>query len=203
MFWITLSAVLLFGLFHSLLAALGIKSAARRRLGERRFEGFYRLLYNLLSVLTFAPIVLIVFLIPSRTMWAVPQPWAAGFLVIQIGATLALILAVLQADPLRFTGLRQVLAYYSGAPLPLPPEPLQTAGFYGLVRHPLYLFSLLALWFTPVMSEAFLGLVVASTLYFIFGSRLEEQRLSAEFGLAYTAYRQRVPWLLPGLKPRD
>jgi protein-S-isoprenylcysteine O-methyltransferase Ste14 len=53
------------------------------------------------------------------------------------------------------------------------------------------------------MSESFLGLAVASTLYFVFGSRLEERRLAAEFGPAYTAYRQRVPWLLPGLKPRD
>lgn len=203
MFWIALFAVLLFGLFHSLLAALGVKSAARRWLGERRFEGFYRLLYNILSGLTFAPIAVIVVLAPSPIAWAVPQPWAAGFLIVQVGAALALVLAVLQADPLRFLGLRQVLAYLSGAPLPLPPESLQTTGFYRLVRHPLYLFSLLALWFTPVMSEAFLGMAVASTLYFVFGSRLEERRLAAEFGPAYTAYRQRVPWLLPGLKPRD
>jgi hypothetical protein len=144
-FLITLFAVLLFGLFHSLLAALGVKSAARRWLGERRFEGFYRLLYNTLSGLTFLPIALIVVLPPSPIVWAISQPWAAGFLIVQVGAALALVLAVLQADPRRFLGLRQVLAYsFRRAAHLCPPNLFRRQDFYRLVRHPLYLFSLLA-----------------------------------------------------------
>jgi len=130
------------------------------------------------------------------------MPWAAVLIVLQLAALACLMLAVLQADPLRFAGLRQALAYWRGDPLPLPPEHLQTGGFYGLVRHPLYLFSLLTLWPTPIMTDSFLGFVVGATFYFLVGSMLEERRLAAEFGEDYRRYRRRVPWILPWPRPR-
>jgi protein-S-isoprenylcysteine O-methyltransferase Ste14 len=103
---------------------------------------------------------------------------------------------------LRFAGLRQALTYLRGEPLPLPAEKLQVSGFYGFVRHPLYLFSLLVMWPTPIMTDTFLGFVIGSTLYFILGSRLEERRLAEEFGASYAAYRRRVPWMLPWPRSR-
>lgn len=197
-----LLAILLFGAVHSLLAAFGVKAWARRVLGERAFEGFYRLLYNIFSVALFIPVALTLMLTPATVIWRVPMPWAAALLALQLAALLGLLAAVLQADPLRFAGLKQALAYLRGEPLPLPPEKLQVRGFYRLVRHPLYLFTLLTLWPTPLMTDTFLGFAVGATLYFIIGSRLEERRLAAEFGDAYHQYRQRVPWLLPWPRPR-
>ncbi len=197
-----LLAILLFGAVHSLLAAFGVKAWARRVLGERAFEGFYRLLYNIFSVVLFIPVALTVMLTPATVIWRVPMPWAAALLALQLAALLGLLAAVLQADPLRFAGLKQALAYLRGEPLPLPPEKLQVRGFYSLVRHPLYLFTLLTLWPTPLMTDTFLGFAVGATLYFIIGSRLEERRLAAEFGDVYLRYRQRVPWLLPWPRPR-
>jgi protein-S-isoprenylcysteine O-methyltransferase Ste14 len=67
------------------------------------------------------------------------------------------------------------------------------------VRHPLYLFSLLAIWPSPIMTESLLAFNAAATLYFVVGSRLEEKRLIAAFGQTYLDYQRRVPWLIPGL----
>jgi protein-S-isoprenylcysteine O-methyltransferase Ste14 len=75
---------------------------------------------------------------------------------------------------------------------------LITAGPYGLVRHPMYLGIILAVWgglllyrtWTCVFAAfVFLGLAVRA--------RREEQALAAEFGAEWDAYCRRVPgWLL-------
>ncbi len=201
MFIASLLALLVFGIIHSLLAALGVKALARRAMGGRAFEGFYRLLYNLFSLITFAPVALLILAAPAEVLWRAPMPWAGIMLGVQAVAAVCLLIAVLQADPLRFAGISQALAYLRNDPLPLPAERLQVSGFYSLVRHPLYLFSLLALWPAPIMTDAYLGFLVGVTIYFVVGSRLEERRLAQDFGAAYTAYQRRVPWLIPWPRP--
>ncbi|MBN2472191.1 MAG: DUF1295 domain-containing protein [Anaerolineae bacterium] len=193
MFWLPLLAILLYGILHSFLAASNAKGWVREQIGARRYEGFYRLFYNVISAILFVPVILAVVATPARIVWRVPMPWAAIMLGVQLVGLVALIAAVLQADPLRFAGLKQALAYLRGDPLPLPPEPLQQNGFYGFVRHPLYLFSMLVLWPTPVMTDTFLAFTLGATAYFIAGSLLEERRLMAEFGSTYRHYRRQVP----------
>lgn len=203
MFWVPLLAITAYGLLHSVLAAFGFKAHIKNIVGPRVYEGFYRLFFNVISAVLFIPLIAVMLLTPAQTVWEVPMPWAAILLILQIAGLVSLIIAVLQADPLRFAGIKQALAYLRGAPLPLPQETLQIGGFYGFVRHPLYLFSMLVLWPTPLMTDTFLGFVVGATAYFIFGSLLEEQRLVAEFGASYTHYRSRVPWMLPWPRPRS
>ncbi|NDJ62680.1 MAG: isoprenylcysteine carboxylmethyltransferase family protein, partial [Chloroflexi bacterium] len=118
-------------------------------------------------------------------------------LAVQIVGFAGLMISLLQIDLGQFTGLSQVLAYLNGERLPLPTEPLQTGGVYRLVRHPLYLFSLLLIWPMPIMTEALLAFNLVSTWYFAIGSLLEERRMLALFGDEYAEYRQRVPWLIP------
>jgi protein-S-isoprenylcysteine O-methyltransferase Ste14 len=108
----------------------------------------------------------------------------------------------LQIDLGQFSGLAQALAYIENKPLPLPDELLQTGGVYAFVRHPLYLFSLMIIWALPVMTEGLLIFNLGTTLYFIFGSLLEEKRMLRIFGDEYRAYQQRVPWLVPLLRRR-
>ncbi|NPV66858.1 MAG: isoprenylcysteine carboxylmethyltransferase family protein [Anaerolineae bacterium] len=201
MFWVPLLTIVVYGVLHSLLASPLLKRRIRATIGERAYEGFYRLAYNILSAVLLAPVILVLLVTPSQEVWRIPMPWAAACMLIQAGSLIALIVAVLQADPLRFAGISQALAYLRHEPL--PPESLQVQGFYGLVRHPLYLFSLLVLWPSPIMTDTLLGVAVGATLYLLLGSRLEERRLAAEFGEAYTAYRRRVPWLLPWPRPRN
>jgi protein-S-isoprenylcysteine O-methyltransferase Ste14 len=72
-----------------------------------------------------------------------------------------------------------------------------TRGSYAYVRHPLYFFSLLLIWFLPIMTLSALLFSSMATLYFWIGSIYEERRLSATFGDAYSQYKQRVPRLIP------
>jgi protein-S-isoprenylcysteine O-methyltransferase Ste14 len=51
----------------------------------------------------------------------------------------------------------------------------------------------------PVMSWNLLALNLGVTLYFIIGSRFEEDKLLDEFGEAYAEYRRRTPAFLPRL----
>jgi protein-S-isoprenylcysteine O-methyltransferase Ste14 len=115
---------------------------------------------------------------------------------------IGLVVSLLQINLGQFTGLSQVRAYVAGDPLPLPIEPLQTKGMYALVRHPLYLFSLMILWPVSSMTDTMLAFNIAATLYFVIGSRYEERRLTEAFGQPYRAYQQRVAWLIPFVKLR-
>jgi protein-S-isoprenylcysteine O-methyltransferase Ste14 len=67
------------------------------------------------------------------------------------------------------------------------------------MRHPLYVFSLLVIWFMPTMTDTFLTLNIGITLYFLIGSRIEERRMITEYGDDYQQYRQQVPWMLPDI----
>ncbi len=77
-------------------------------------------------------------------------------------------------------------------------------GPYGIVRHPIYTGSLLAmLGYVAVRARPFdflLGLLVL--VFFTCKAHLEERFLQTEFGSDYTAYRQRVPMLVPLLRRR-
>jgi protein-S-isoprenylcysteine O-methyltransferase Ste14 len=70
-------------------------------------------------------------------------------------------------------------------------------GLYGVVRHPLYFFSMLVLWFMPVMSAAWLGFCIGSSVYFVLGSLLEERKLRRAFGQDYRNYQRQVAWMIP------
>lgn len=191
-----LIAMLFFGLVHSLTAG-STKQWFRRRFGERAYHGLYRLFYNVFSLLTIAPALFLMVFYDNGIVWNIDLRWEPVLLAIQAVGGIGLIVSVLQIDSLRFAGIKQVMAYLSGAALPLPDEPLQTGGVYRLVRHPLYLFSLLALWPVTVMTSAYLGFCIGATLYFVIGSIIEERRMVEYYGDAYRAYRARVPWLIP------
>ncbi|MBL8162555.1 MAG: isoprenylcysteine carboxylmethyltransferase family protein [Anaerolineae bacterium] len=194
--------VVIFGLIHSWLAGQDIKSKVKRAIGERAYHGFYRLGYNILAAVTLLP-PLILIILRGEVIWRIEGLAVGALLLIQAAGVIGLVVSLLQIDWMRFAGLRQTLAYFSGAALPLPEEPLQTGGLYGLVRHPLYLFSLMAMWPMATMTDSLLAFNIAATLYFVVGSLYEERRLVAAFGENYVAYRQRVPWLIPGLRLRN
>lgn len=187
-----------FGVIHSLLAGQDIKQWVCRRVGARAYEGFYRLAYNALATVMVLPIVALVFLRPGGIVWQVQNPvlWMA-LNGLRLAGVVGLGASLLQIDLGRFLGISQAVAYFRGEALPLPAEPLQTHGLYRLVRHPLYLFSLLALWPATTMTEAMFAFTIGSTVYFVIGSLYEERRLLAVYGEAYRRYRDDVPWLLP------
>ena len=186
-----------FGVVHSLVAGHRLKDYLRSRWGDRLVEGWYRLAYNLVAFVTIAPVLVLMIILPDQTLYRVGAPWKALLRALQAFGAIGLMASLLFTDILRFAGLRQAYAYLTGARLPLPAEPLQERGPYALMRHPLYLFSLLIIWPQPVMTLNVLVFDIIATLYFAVGSLIEERRLERIHGDEYRAYRECVPWLLP------
>lgn len=196
-FFVSFALTIAYGAIHSLLAATSTKRFARFLMGERVFEGLYRLFFNAVAVVLLLPIVWIIFFEPGDTVWRVYFPLNVLFLLIQGIGVVGLLVSLLQIDGNRFLGVSQALRWIAGRRLPLPSERLATSGVYALVRHPLYVFSLMIIWPVGTMSASWLGFSVAATLYFLAGSVLEEQKLRQAFGESYEQYQRHVPWFLP------
>lgn len=181
------------GVLHSWLAAFSTKATARRIFGDS-VDRFYRLVYVLIAVATLLPILGMVAFLASRVLWVIPSPWIYLTLAIQFLTLVALVATILQTDVMAFAGLRQVLE--PGRP---SDDQLVQSGFYRLVRHPLYLFSLVLFWLFPYMTDLTLAFFLAATFYFMLGTIPEERKLLATFGEQYRQYRREVPWMFPRL----
>ncbi len=194
--WISL-AMLMFGIVHSLMAGAAPRSLIARMISPRFAGGFYRIFYNIFAGITIFPALVLMVLLPDQAVYRVNDLLAWGFNALRLLGVLGLFGALFTTDLLRFIGLRQVIVYFSGGELPLPVESFQVSGMYGLVRHPLYFFSLLLLWFSPVMTLNWLVFSVWATLYFLVGSRIEERRLIRLYGEQYREYQKSVSWMIP------
>lgn len=192
-----LMSIVAFGFVHSILASKEVKQAFQKRFGERAYHGLYRLIYNSVAGVTLIPVVVLMAVVPGRVVWTVDAPIDLIFLLIQLIGVIGLLISMAQIDGGQFLGTSQAIAYFRGDPLPLPKEPLSVTGVYAVVRHPLYFFSLLVIWFVPSMNEGYLGFCIGATLYFIVGSWYEERRLLDYFGDEYRAYQRKVAWMIP------
>jgi protein-S-isoprenylcysteine O-methyltransferase Ste14 len=192
--WLTI-AVLIWGIVHSLTASLEAKEWVRRRLGEAGMR-FYRFGFNLFSVISFAPILWLMALLPDQVLYRIPAPWIYLSLAGQLAAIVVLVIGVLQTGALSFIGLSQLFEGQERS------SQLITHGLYRWVRHPLYTAGLLFIWLTPVMSQNSLIVFTAATVYIVVGAIFEERKLGRVFGAAYAEYKAATPMLIPGLNFR-
>jgi protein-S-isoprenylcysteine O-methyltransferase Ste14 len=190
MFWLIL-AVVVWGIIHSVTASLGFKEFLRRTLGGG-FMKLYRLLYNIFSALSFAPILYLMAVLPTQSIYQVPAPWSYLMLAGQGLSVILLLVAVLQTDTLSFVGLRQLFEEEK-------PEKLVKSGFYRVMRHPLYTFGLLILWLSPDVSINSFIVYISLTVYIFVGTYFEERKLLREFGQEYADYKSVTPMIVPGL----
>jgi protein-S-isoprenylcysteine O-methyltransferase Ste14 len=191
MFWLILS-IALWGFVHSWVASHGFKEFLRRAFGDG-FMKLYRLLYNIFAVVTLAPVLYFMAVLPDKNLYQVLSPWSYIMLAGQGISALLLLIAVLQTDMLSFIGLRQLVEEEK-------PEKLVIGGLYRAVRHPLYTFSLLILWLSPTVSVNSFIVYASWTLYILIGIYFEERKLLREFGEAYARYKTVTPMLIPGVK---
>jgi len=191
MLWLILSIVL-WGVIHSIMASLGFKDFLRRTFGSGSMK-FYRLFYNLFSVISLAPILYLMVALPNKDLYQVPSPLNYILLIGQGVSMILLFVAVLQTNMLSFVGLRQLFEEEKSGRL-------ITEGFYRFVRHPLYTFSLLILWLSPSVSVNLFVVYLALTVYILVGAYFEERKLVREFGKEYEDYKSVTPMLIPGLK---
>lgn len=177
---------LLYALLHSLTASMRCKAFCRRRWPN--FFARYRLLYNGLALVLLIPLVALSMQSPGPQLWT----WTGAAAWLLNGLAVLVLAAFLRGgggyDLMAFLGLRPQLAV--GTPR------LVISSWHRFVRHPWYSLALVLIW-TRDMNAASLVSATAITLYFVIGSRLEEDKLVAEFGERYREYQRRVPALVP------
>ena len=183
--------LIIYSVVHSLLAGLPVKNWARQTFGPAT-DRWYRLFYNGFAVVTILPLFFLLAVLPDTTLYVVSAPWGwlmgAGQLLALVGAGIAF----LQTNPFHFVGIAQLLANN-----PTENTAFTASGLYKWVRHPIYFFSLLFIWLTPLMTLNLFVTYLLFTIYFYWGSIHEENRLVAEFGPLYQDYQKRVPRLIP------
>ncbi len=179
-----------FAFIHSLTAANWFKERVGVVMGKTYRH--YRILYNVVSVLTFLPVFFVwgMYSIYAPVIYTAPQFLHLPLYAVQVTSLGAAVLTFLGTGPLEFIGLK------SGTP---EKGQLVTAGLYGVVRHPLYLCIVVFLWAKPVFDLLYILAAFLFTAYFVVGAFLEERRLVGEFGYKYRRYQREVPMFLPWL----
>lgn len=181
-------AWLVYFALHSTLASLGLK----RRVGERwpGFAPYYRLAYNVLAVLLLLPPIVLMHYASGPPLWT----WQGiGWWLANAAALCA---AAGFAWSLRHYDMGEFLGMTARRQHPAEAMNFRISPLHRYVRHPWYFFALIIIW-TRAMDPAWLISAVLISLYFLVGSRLEENKLIAAIGEPYRIYRRRVPALFP------
>jgi len=162
---------------------------------KRRFGRGHRLAYNIFAVVHLVLVVAVGrWVLGDRTAYALPAAVDWLRIAMELAGWAVLIVALRSYDLGRFAGIRQVR---EGAAESDPaPEPLQTGGLNGVVRHPLYVGAILVLW-GLVHDDFTLATATWATAYFLIGSRYEERRLHKLYGDDYARYCRAVGGFLP------
>lgn len=177
----------LFVVVHSILALPSLKRRCAEWNGHLR--RFYRLYYNFVSLALFGWVMAA--LRNSAVLYVVPGVWSLVLYFMQMVFLIILFACVRQ------TGVAEFLGISRPASDDLKTPKLVANGWYRVVRHPMYLFSMLFLLSNPVINVRWLLLILISAVYFVVGALLEESRLLQEFGSEYQTYQRTVPFMLP------
>lgn len=193
-FWLILLAVLGYGLLHTILASLRMKALARQWFGPKT-DRWYRLIFNLIAIITLLPILAMPVLLSDTVIYRIPVPWVFFSMVIQLLAVIALLVGIKQSGMTTFLGLRQIFHTEQTSP-----PSLVTDGLYRYVRHPQYTAGLVFIWLMPIMTWNVLALELGLTAYIIVGAHFEERKVLVEFGETFAEYRKHTPMLVPFLR---
>lgn len=190
---INLSLLLVFAVQHSLMARPFFKKWLTQYLPQSVERSTYVLASNLAMVLLF------VFWQPMGiSIWTISNPYLVGLIYAVFFTGWAVIfVSTCLISHFDLFGLRQVWLEFQGKPY--TQLKFNTPIFYRVVRHPLYVGWLLAIWATPTMTAGHLFFSVVTTLYILTAIRLEESDLVDTHGVAYVSYRNNVPMLIPRL----
>jgi protein-S-isoprenylcysteine O-methyltransferase Ste14 len=178
---------------HSALVSLSLAEPLRKRFTQ--VARYYRIVYNIVSVVTLAPVLLYSVSLRGTPAFFWQGPWRFLQTALAVSALILFVAGARHYDLFQFLGLRQLKDEKACSVL-TDDCSLDTSGVLSLVRHPWYTGGILIIWARPLDTSAILTNLVLSG-YFLVGARLEERKLTAQFGQEYTDYQQRVSMFLP------
>jgi protein-S-isoprenylcysteine O-methyltransferase Ste14 len=184
----------IFALHHSLLARSGAKRWVVRIVPPELERSLYVWIASLLLLMVLAgwqPV-------PGRAYHHVGLAAAAHWLIVGVGLWIT-VRAARVLDPLRLAGIRQLGSDPNAIQGGQAPQ-IETTGFYGWVRHPIYLGWILTFFGTPDMTWTRFVFALVSSAYLFIAVPFEERSLLEIFGQTYADYQRTVRWrIVPGV----
>jgi methanethiol S-methyltransferase len=129
------------------------------------------------------------------TVWSLSGPGAGALRAGYAAGWAAAVGSTFLISHSDLLGLRQ--AWLHARRVRYRPPPFSQRGVYGRIRHPLMTGFVVVFWSAPVMTAGHLLFAAAATGYIGVGIAFEEHDLIQSLGDTYTAYRARVPALIP------
>ncbi len=187
--WLAAASWIFYGGVHSLLASNQVKNAVAATWPA--FAQYYRICYNLLAVLLLLLPLSIALADNSPPLWQ----WRTQFNWLADGAAIFALLGFIWS--LTFYDLREFSGFLNkNKANAFDVAKLKISPLHRIVRHPWYFFMLVMIWTRDINATQLVSAAVI-TLYLMIGSRLEENKLIAQFGDGYRAYRSKVNGLFP------
>ena len=187
----------LFAVQHSVMARPGFKAAWTKLVSPSIERSTYVLVSSLLLFLLFwqwQPMTAIIWDVSDGVgKIALIGLFWLGWLIV--------LLSTFMISHFDLFGLRQVFVNLQGKAY-LHPE-FTTRGLYRIVRHPIMLGFIIAFWAAPSMTLGHLVFAFATTAYILIALQFEEHDLVNMLGDTYSAYRKRVPMLIPWSKGKS
>jgi len=187
--------LLLFAVQHTVMARPWFKRRWTRIVPEPAERATFVLAASLLLALLFwlwRPI--------GGRVWSLPGPGAAALWAVYAAGWALAVSSTFLVGHFDLFGVRQ--AWLHARRVRYSPPRFTERGLYGRIRHPLMTGFVVIFWAAPVMTAGHLLFAAAATGYILAGIALEEHDLIQSLGQTYTAYRARVPALIPRPWPR-
>ncbi len=185
--WIT------YCVLHSALISVAVTDYLHRELGNK--YRFYRLFYNVFSIITLIPVVIFSLSIKQEPFFV----WDGYLLpfkyILFLSGIFLFVAGAKHYSIAQFSGLAQIK---QGTSHNLINDTgwLSSRGILGVLRHPFYAGIFPLLWAGDLDVTALITNIILS-IYVLIGTLLEERKLIVEFGDAYRQYQQNVSMLFP------
>lgn len=180
---------------HSLLIDPTVVGYIKERVGGK--SNYYRLLYNLVSILTIVPLLLAGLYDKGAVVFSW-SGWTVGVRLLLFTLAIFCFLAGAKGYNMQyFLGLQQMRDGKEHLLLG-DSESFSESGIFGIIRHPWYLGTLLFVWsIYGVYYQKNFAVAVILSIYLVVGTLLEERKILAEYGDRYRDYQKRVSMFVP------
>ena len=190
-FIINFLLVTIFGLQHSTMARGKFKKWLTGFVPRAAERSVYVLISSLILILVFwlwQPVEINIWHVENSAFQSVIYAlFALGWVILLISTFLI--------NHFELFGLQQIYLNLRNMPMKYPE--FQMPLFYRIVRHPMMIGVIIAIWATPNMTLGHLMFSVFMTGYILVGTYFEEQDLVKHFGGKYIMYRNAVPKMVP------